>query len=163
MNKLFLLISLPLFLLSCKSNSNNELHLFNNIMFKLHEDESRVQITGELQEAYFHHINEKPFQVPIFMIIENHNYLIFIGIPVATNLQEIADAGIIEGAQIISGSESDLSTYTYRRYSYNAKFISEYAVNVNDNLIFLFAMTDSQEVSASMFNLKELSGRIFTR
>lgn len=162
MKKLFLLVSIPLFLFSCKGNSNNELHLFNNIMFKLHEDESRIQITGELQEAYFHYINEKPYQAPIFMIIENHNYLIYIGIPVATNLQEIADAGIIEGAQIITGPESDLSTYTYRRYSYDADFISEYAVNVNDNLFFLFAMTDSQEVSESMFNLKELSGRIFT-
>lgn len=163
MNKLLLLIVLPLLLLSCKGNSNNDLHLFNNIMFSLNEDESRTQITEELQEAYFKYINEKPFQVPIFMIIENHNYQIYIGIPVGTNLEELAGADIKEGAQIITDPESDLSTYAYRQYSYDAEFISEYAVKVNENLLFLFAITDSYEVSESMFNLNELAGRIFAR
>ncbi len=163
MNKLFLLFSVSLFLFNCKGNSNNELHLFNNIMFGLHEDENRVQITRELQEAYFYYVDEKPFQVPIFMIIENHNYRIYIGIPVGTNIQELAGSGLLEGAQLISGPESDLSSYAYRRYRYDAHFISEYAVNMNDNLVFLFAITDSQDVSDSMLNLNELSGRIFAR
>lgn len=152
-----------LLLLSCKSNNNSDLHLFNNIMLKLQEGESKAQITQKLQDAYFQYIDKKPFQVPIFMIIENHNYLIYLGIPVGTNLQEIADSDIIEEAHIISSPESDLSTYAYRRYIYDAEFISEYAVNINDNLIFLFAITDSEEVSESMFNLKEISTRIFTR
>ena len=154
-----LLLLLIVSVLSCTTEKRNEIPLFNEVTFILLEGENIVDIKPAITERYFSHFINHSFQIPLFRYIENSNYEIFIGIPYGTSIKKLINSQLINQDSSLIDSKSDSVSYYFKKHEKKSSYITEYAVNFENNLIYILSVTNSKEVSDSLFNYFELSER----
>lgn len=157
--KYYIFVLLVILLSACSTNPKNNIDLFNGNSFKLNSNEKESQITTGLKNSYLDFIKEKEIQIPLFKSIKNSNYVIFIGLPVNTSASKLFETSIFNDSLLLT-SKTDNSSYDFKKYKNGNQFISEYSANIQDNLVYILTITDSENVSDSLFNFGELSSRL---
>ena len=146
--------------MSCTSKKQDEIPLFNELTFKIHDGEAIGEINSNTKNQYFKYFNNQPVQVPLFKYIKHTNYEIFIGIPYDTSIEVLVKSQIEKQDSSINNFKSD-SLYYYKNYKRDAFYITEYAAKVaGKSLIYISTMSDSRKLTDSLFNESELSNRI---
>ncbi len=142
---------------SCHTERDHELSLFNGLTFHLKNGERTAPSTQEVQATY-ETLTDNTVQIPLYRSIESDNYRIFIGLPYRTSLSAMDSKGGDSQSSLTVPAGKD-SVY-YRRYDRDSLIISEYATRFTGNLIYLAAITSSQTISDSLFDIQSLSERI---
>lgn len=153
---LYLLISLTL--VCCTSKQDESVLLFNKISFKLNNAEEVVKIDIKKKGIFNSYFDKNDVQIPLFRCIKSDRYLIFIGIPFNTSVKELTDYSLTQSLNQ-TFFEGDSTSYFYKTYSNEKEQITTYARNFSSNLVYVLTVTNSKELSDSLFNTKELSNR----
>lgn len=153
---LFLLISITL--LCCTSKQDESILLFNKISFKINNAEEVVKIDTKKKEIFKSYFDKNDVQIPLFRCIKSDRYLIFIGLPFNTTLKELTDYSLSQSLNQ-TFFEGDSTSYFYKTYSNEKEQITTYARNFSNNLVYVLTVTNSTELSDSLFSTKELSNR----
>lgn len=153
---LYLLISLTL--VCCTSKQDESVFLFNKISFKLNNAEEVVKINIKKKGIFNSYFDKNDVQIPLFRCIKSDRYLIFIGIPFNTSVKELTDYSLTQSLNQ-TFFEGDSTSYFYKTYSNEKEQITTYARNFSNNLVYVLTVTNSIELSDSLFNTKELSNR----
>lgn len=145
-------------LVCCTSKSEREVVLFNDITFKLNDGEEIISIDSKKKEIFNSYVDKTSIQIPLFRCIKADNYLIFLGIPINTSIKELADYNL---AHIKNQSlfEGDSTSYFYIIHQNEADYITVYSKVFDKNLIYTLTVSNSVELSDSLFNKNALSKR----
>lgn len=147
---LFLLI-----LLSCSGSKKNEIPLFNNQTFKLVEGENLSTADSVTQKLYKESFTHGNVQVPLFKYIRHNDYKLFIGLPLKTSVDELAESKFDE-----SSYQKGSKDFYKKSINDNYKLI-EFATSLDsDNLIYISVITESDKLVDSLFTKDNLSSRI---
>jgi hypothetical protein len=161
MKNLFTILLL-ISILSCSSEKRNKTPLFNELTFELNEGETIGVIDSKIKNKYTEYFNSSLIQVPLFKYIKHDNYEIFIGIPYDTSIEAMVQNQLEKKDSRITTLKSD-SLYYYENYKRNDFYIAEYAVKIEGkSLIFIATMSNSKELTDSLFNELRISNRINT-
>lgn len=156
-----LCILLIFFLLSCQTEKDaRKLNLFNNIKFSLIEGEKRIELTSQSSDLFKHYVADIPFQVPLYLNIENSYHKIFVGLPLNTSLQDFLNYQKGHTNLKTQNFETDSVSYYFKKREEGDFYISEYVVDSNNSLLFVMTLTKSKKVSDYLFNYDNLSKRI---
>lgn len=158
MKKTILHLLICLTTVSCAPEKDTEISLFNNVSFKLSENETITKIDTEKKKEFRSFFEKKAIQIPLFRCIKGDNYLIFIGIPFNTSVKELTEYGMNKELKNIT-SKSDSTQYTYQSYSTKNTIVSTYAQNFDDNIVYILTASNSPKLSDSLFNIEMLSSR----
>jgi len=150
---------LSLNMAACTSGPNQDLMLFNNLKFKMHEEEQAVEIDNDTREQFAAYFDDLSVQIPLYRCITGRNYTVFIGIPLNAAISELARQNLADifNPTVFAG---DSVTFLYKKYRGENEVVSIYSKNFDRNRIFILASTNSAELSDSLFNIKALSDRI---
>lgn len=150
------------FIISCSPKKDNEIHLYNEIYFKINEGEAIGVADSKTRDIYTENFNNGPVQIPLFKYINHKDYDIFIGLPFNTSLDALIQNQPAKLDSLISNQESDTLSY-YIAYKRNGLYITEYAVKLTgSSLVFISTISRSKEITDSLFNKFGLSTRINT-
>jgi len=154
----YILILITALTISCTPKKENSINLFNDIRFGLQQGEELVDIKL-MSTSYLDQTNQKKIQVPLFKCIKNSNYIMYIGIPYNTSLSALSKSELFEKNLPIQAN-TDSTTFDYKQYLHDATYITEYAVKVQNNLLYVIAVSKSKAIQDSLFNFKVLSHRL---
>lgn len=145
-------------LVCCSPKQEQSVPLFNNISFKLKNNEKVVNIDNDKKDIFKSYFNGESIQIPLYRCIKSDNYLIFIAIPFNTSVKELADYGL---TQTLNQTfyDGDSTTYFYKKYSTEKEHITIYAKNFSNNLVYVLTTSGSAELSDSLFNIEAISNR----
>jgi len=155
---LYLSISLILVCCSSKQDQDQNLFLFNDISFKLIDGEKVVNTDSKHKEIFHSYHDAKSTQIPLFKCLESDNYSIFIGVPFNTSLIELSNISMPPHLKLTL-FEGDSINYVYKAYNSEKELVTIYAKNFMDNLVYVLTVSNSAELSDSLFNAKALSNR----
>jgi hypothetical protein len=158
MKNLILYLSIGMTLVCCTSKQDSSVLIFNNIAFKLNDGEKVVEIDSQKKEIFNSYFDKKSIQIPLFRCIKSDGYLIFVGIPFNTSVKELTN---IDFANTLNQTffEGDSTNYLYKKYSNEKEQITIYTKNFDNNLVYVLTVSDSAELSDSLFNIEALSNR----
>lgn len=150
---------LTLNMAACAPGPNQDLRLFNNLIFKMREEEQAVEIDNDRREQFAAYFDDLSVQIPLYRCITGRNYTVFIGIPLNAAISELARQNLADifNPTVFAG---DSVTFLYKKYQGENEVVSIYSKNFDRNRIFILASTNSAELSDSLFNIKALSDRI---
>ncbi|WP_154859426.1 hypothetical protein [Cyclobacterium xiamenense] len=158
MKNLILYVSISMILLFCTSKPTQHIFLFNDVSFKLNEDEEVADIDPKNKEIFNLFYDKKPVQIPLFRCIQSDDYLIFIGIPFNTSIKELANHGFTSTFNQ-TVSKSDSTSYIYKKYSIEQEQITSYTKSFDTNLVYILTVSNSADLSDSLFSINALSNR----
>ena len=158
MKYLMLCLSISLTIVCCTSSQEHSLLIFNEIEFDLGEGEEVVEIDLNKKEVFDSYFDEQSIQIPLFRCIQSDGYLIFIGIPFNTSIKELTNDSMTNTLTEVL-FEGDSTNYLYKTYSNEKEEITIHTQNFDNNLVYVLAVSDSPELSDSLFNLNALSNR----
>ena len=145
-------------LVCCTSKQDQSVLLFNKISFKLNNAEEVVKIDTKKKEIFNSYFDKNDVQIPLFRCIKSDKYLIFIGIPFNTSLKELINYSLTQSLNQTFFEGDSISCF-YKTYSNEKEQITTYARNFSNNLVYVLTVTNSTELSDSLFSTKELSNR----
>jgi hypothetical protein len=87
------------------------------------------------------------------------SYLIFIGIPFNTSVKELTNYSLTHTLNQ-TFFEGDSTNYFYKKYSKDKGQITTYTRNFSNNLVYILTVSNSAELSDSLFSINELSNRL---
>ena len=151
---------IPLFLIvliSCSLNSRNEISLFNNISFKIYDNEYVTTITDSIKDNYLKKIEPKKKQIPLFRYIEGDDYTMYIGIPFNASLSHLIGSKL-NGSTITALTDS--STYKYEEYGIDSLHTTELVVQIDKSILYILCETKSENAQNCLFNKDSLIQRI---
>lgn len=157
-NVIFYLI-ISLILVCCTSKQDASVLLFNKISFKLNDGEEVVKIDSKKKEIFNSYFDKKSVQIPLFRCIMSKSYLIFIGIPFNTSVKELTNYSLTHTLNQ-TFFEGDSTNYFYKKYSKDKGQITTYTRNFSNNLVYILTVSNSAELSDSLFSINELSIRL---
>jgi len=159
MKKIILLLFVFSTLLSCTSKNEAEVELINGLVFKLIDGEKVKSIDSETKEKYHSYINNTSIQIPLFRCIESDNYVIYIGFPISATIKKLVGLKIEHiNNPIFFDTDSTSSLYVSHYDELN--YITEYFKIVDNNTLFILIVSNSLELSDSLFNIETLSARL---
>lgn len=158
MKKTILLLFIVLTIICCTSKSESEIALFNDIFFVLTDEEEIISLDAKKKEDFHSYFDNKSIQIPLFRCIKTDNYLIYLGIPINTSINKLAEFKL-NHTNNHSFFESDSSSYFYIAHQNEDNYITEYSIAFDNNLIYILTVSNSRELSDSLFNKKTLSKR----
>jgi len=158
MKYIIIYFSLALTLVCCTSKQDQSVLIFNKIAFKLNNGEEVVKIDSKKEKIFNSYFDKKFIQIPLFRCIKSDGYLIFVGIPFNTSVKELTNVSLTPTLNQ-TFVEGDSTNYLYKKYSNDKEQITVYTRNFSNNLIYVLTVSDSAEISDSLFNLKALSNR----
>ena len=161
MKKFFLFSFIICSIAAC--SPEKEVALFNKIAFSLSEKESVEAISSQTKDIYFSFLKDKEIQPPLFKHILANDYSIFIGIPYNVQLSQFTASPVAGCDAGFFQFNTDSTSYSYNRYKYDSMYISEYVVNLDENLIYVLGTTSSEQVADSLFNKTSISNRIIKK
>ncbi|MEL6194315.1 MAG: hypothetical protein AAFR66_19800 [Bacteroidota bacterium] len=155
--RVFLLAIFLLGLISCEPEVNNGVYLYNDISFKLQENESVEDSGREIIAEYEKYRFPSDLQIPLFKCIKGDQYTIFLGIPYETSVEEIADAQrLVQDPLLFEfGSNSPLLI----RNHVNGTYSTEFLVPLEENLFYVLATSTSQPLLDSILTQEILTNR----
>ena len=142
----------------CTSKQDSSVLLFNKISFKLNDGEEVAKIDSKKKEIFNSFFDKESIQIPLFRCIKSDSYLIFIAIPFNTSLKELADYSLTHTLNQ-TYFEGDSTNFFYKNYSNEKEQVTIYTRNFSNNLVFVLTVSDSAELSDSLFNIKAISNR----
>lgn len=144
-----------------QQNPKTEIEFFNGVHFDLTKDESIVPINKLLNAHYKSLFIDSTINMPLYKVIHNNEYTIYIAIPFKFPLRKINANNLIKSDTIIPTNISSLDTSNtcYRSYQKKDTSIIEYACNIQSSLFYLVGTTTSPKVAQQMFNYQSLSKR----
>lgn len=161
--KQILCFSLMFFLFSCQTERDaQEILLFNGIKFSLIEGEHRSELTSKSSDLFRSYIADIPFQIPLYLNIEDSSHRIFVGLPLNTTLRSFLNFKKRQTNVPFQHLEADSVSYIFNKRKEKDVYISEYVFDSNNSLLFVLALTKSKSVSDSLFNYHNMSRRIKT-
>ena len=95
----------------------------------------------------------------MYKCIEGGAYTIYIAIPYNTSVREISDTDILLCSQDTSAQAKD-AAYSYRRYECPNEYVSEYAVSLDNNIVYVLASTTSKSIADSLFSHEAMKERL---
>ena len=160
--KYFYIVLLSISVISCTVEKKNETPLFNGLTFNLYDGEAIEEINSRTGERYSCFFNDGIIQIPLYKYIKHSNYDIFIGIPYNTSIEALVKSKIAKQDSTDAYFKSDSVSF-YKKYAKDGLYITEYASKIEDlSLIYIAAMSESRELSDSLFTETKLSERINT-
>lgn len=153
-------VFLGFILLQCSSSPDNEISLFNNIVYHLEEGESVENITPGTVLLYDSLFNGPKAQIPLFRSIGHEDYTIFIGLPFNTTYNQLLESktkhsDTADNFQIITDS------CFFSKYHVESGKVAEYLVQLEENsLVFVAALSNTSFAPDSLFTLKKFHNRI---
>jgi hypothetical protein len=159
MRRLILFLFLIL-VISCTTKNKNDIKLFNNISFEMRNGETLMDIHSSIKEMYTEYFNNQQIQIPLFKYIKHRNYIIFIGIPYETSIHKMTKIQLEKPDSSRLFFESNNKSF-FNKYKKNRFYITEYSILIeNNSMIYISTMTNSKEISDSLFNKSEIVKRI---
>ena len=157
---MFLLAIFLLGLISCEPEVDNGVYLYNDISFKVQENESIEDSDREIIADYEKYLFSSDFQIPLFKCIKGDQYTIFLGIPYETSVEEIAEAQrFIEDPLLFEvGSTSPLLIRNHPNGTYSTEFL----VPLEENLFYVLATSASQPLLDSILTQEALTSRFIS-
>lgn len=145
---------------ACASEKESEISLFNDITFKLMEGEKAINVDLKTKEAYESYASTATFvQIPLFKAITSKDYTIYLGLPINTTVQKLADLRA-KHINTPSSFDTDNTSYFYTQYQSKDRYIAEYCKVLNGNTIYILTASNTPEMSNMLFNLETLSNRL---
>ena len=163
MKKFFLFSFIICSIAACSPAKEKEVALFNKIAFSLSEKESVEAINSQTKDIYFSLLKDKEIQPPLFKHILTNDYSIYIGIPYNVQLSQFTASPVAGCDADFFQFNTDSTFYSYNCYKYDSMYISEYVVNLDENLIYVLGTTDSEQIADSLFNKTSVSNRIIKK
>jgi len=146
-------------LVGCASQNEREVVLFNDITFELKDGEEILSIDYQTKEYFHSYFENTNIQVPLFRCIKAGDYIIYLGIPIHAGIDKLID---LRQTTIdnYTAFESDSLTYFYISHQRDTDYITEYSKAFENNFIYVLTVSNSGEISDSLFNRKEMSKRL---
>ena len=133
--------------------------LFNDAVFKLKDGEEVQSIDSLVKAEYMHRIDPYPVQIPLYKYINHEKYDLYMGIPYNASIEAMLGYEVVNSDQMTLSTETDSSTYLYRRYSKPDGVLVEFVRSDRDNLIYVLSSTNSEDIADRLFSRNELSNR----
>ncbi len=161
---LILTVLFALFFAACtvQTGDKNQIFLFNGKMFNTLEGEIQGftdSLATHKYEQYF--VDQGKMQIPLFKSIKTNEYDLFVGLPIKTSIQQLAQfkkAQTNDSLLVIFESDHQ---YYYKKWKEGNSYLTEYASQYGGNTIFfLAAQTQSEQISNELFSKFALSKRI---
>ena len=153
-----LLLLLVISFFSCNNQSEKNLLLFNNVSFALLQNEKISNITSIEKDKFFSHFNEQAQQIPMYKCIKGDAYTVYIALPFNTTIQELCAADFIVCDQDVL-TPIEASEYYYKKYKCVDRFVSEYAISIDNNIVYVLATTSLESVADSLFSYEAIKNR----
>lgn len=161
MNKL-LFITLAIVISSCRQrDTNSKIVLPNGIDISLLDGEvQNRKPPAFLMDDYFSTFNaNNDHQIPLYRTVEHKDYIFYIGLPYNFDLDKIFKDNLIEeNYNLVKAKRKDHSIY--KVYQKNNKYAVEFVKQLEKNLIYILAITDSEESLKNALSLPEFLNRI---
>lgn len=158
MKRTIIFLQIVLFLAGCTSKKGQEVVFFNDIKFKLYDNEEIIDVDSEKKELFSSYFGDTSVQVPLFKCIKGDDYLVFLGIPINTSIKELSNYSL-ERIKNRSSFKSDTINFFHIKYRKEDDNITIYSKNFENNLIYVLTAAKSAELSDSLFNKTSLSKR----
>lgn len=155
------LILLIAFISGCNSSEKKELILFNEVKFKLKDEEKTKPINIDKKNIFDSYHRNTSIQFPLFRCIESKNYIIFIAFPLNTSLKETLNLVDSDSLKELF-SEEVSGSYSIKQLQSSNEFLTIYSRTFNGNLVYVFAISESKEVYDEMLNPEAISDRFKT-
>jgi len=145
-------------LVCCNNKKEQSILLFNEISFKLNAGEEVSKIDLKNREIFTSYFDKKSIQIPLFRYIKSDKYAIFIGIPFNTSITELSNSTL---SRTLNQTffEGDSTNYFIKNYNNEKEQITIYTRNFSNNLVYILTVSNSAELSDSLFNSKQFSKR----
>jgi hypothetical protein len=149
-----------LIIFGCSNSQENEIRLFDNLIFNYNSSETPTSPSQEEQERYKRLFNSGTVQIPLFKHIQGKNYEVFVGLPYQTSLKKLANSRILETPSNKQNFNED-SLYYFNKYEKNGSYIAEYATKrKNDHIFFVSIISTSEEINDSLYTKDLIAKRI---
>jgi len=145
-------------LVRCINQQDEKLLLFNRISFEITNGEEVVKIDSKKKEIFNSYFDKNSVQIPLFRCIKSDDYLIFIGIPFNTSVKELTHYRLTQTLNQTFFEGDSISRF-YKKYSNEKEQITTYVRNFSNNLVYILTVSNSSEISDSLFGLEEISKR----
>lgn len=144
--KIISLLFCAILFYSCSSDaSDGKVLLFDEIYMQVEANETIAELNKQNTDLYFSYIDNPDLQAPLFKYIKSEKYDLFIGLPVGTTFAEIKQSFKKDG--ILTGKlENSPTPFVYVNYSDNGKNITKYLVDLDNNLVFLILVSDTETI-----------------
>jgi len=162
MQKIILCI-LFLCLISCVTHNPKELSLFNNYSFQLNNGDELETLNTLIQQDYQSFVHTADYQIPLFRFIKQNDSRIFIALPFNANLKQLSKNQLLDTTALVVKSETDSVSFSFRNFKCKTTYLSELIVQLDKNLLYILAVTDSQNVATTDFNKETLLKRIIKK
>ncbi len=159
LKKIILVLFAAITLVGCTSQNEREVVLFNDITFELKDGEEIISIDSQTKEYFHSYFENTDVQVPLFRCIKAGDYIIYLGIPIRAGIDRLIDLRQ-ETINNYTAFESDSLSYFYISHQRDMDYITEYSEAFENNFIYVLAVSNSGELSDSLFNRKEISQRL---
>ena len=142
----------------CNNHRYEHVPLLNNISFKLIDGEKVVEIDDRIEQKYNSHFDSNVIQIPLFRCVQNDSYIIYLGIPYNTSLKELANCSVEQSPTKVI-FEGDSTKEIYKSFVSEKDYVTSYARNFDNNLVYVLAVANSALLSDTLFSREELSNR----
>ena len=141
----------------CRPAESDLILLFNDVYFRLRNNERVEVINREEQQFFQSHFDSTKIQAPLFKLIKSNTYTIFLAIPFNTSLSELRDVQEFPNDSLILEKQENSSFYEH--YQLNADHAVIYARNFDGNLIYMLSVASNIGEVDSLFSLNKVSNR----
>lgn len=162
MNIKFSILLFLFLLISCTSQKQTDINLFNNIVFKLNENENLVEINSSKKNLYNTYKYTNPVQIPLFKCVSSEDYIIFLGLPVDANTEQFSKNNLLYNKRRIE-NDSVLTSHFEIKNKNKDYFSTSFIKEFDKNIIYVLALTNSEFVTDSLFNKKRINNRFINR
>lgn len=162
MNIKFSILLFFFLLTSCTSQKQNDINLFNNVIFKLNENENSVDIDFSKKSLYNYFVDKNSVQIPLFKCIRADNYIIFLGIPVNLNKNQSLKYNVSYSKSEIENDSIVNSHFEIKDKNKNY-FSTSFLKELDKNKIFVLTISNSELVTDSLFNKRKINNRFINR
>lgn len=153
------MVIIVVFLISCQSDYNKEIALYDDVKFELKNKEQKKEITKKIKDDYFLFVEKRQMQIPLYRYIKGSNYAIYIGLPFNAEISDFSNTKLFEDKSCLA-TKSKADLFEYTNYKLDTLFVTEYVYKKRKNLVYILTATDDKSIQKSLFQYEDLSNRI---
>ncbi len=161
MNKCLLIVFVVLFSSCRQYDTNTRITLPNGVGISLHEGEiqNRKQSAFLITDYFSLFKEENTHQIPLYRTVEHGDYRFFIGLPYGKYITKIFEEDLVEESYALVKKEKK-NNISYKIYNKENQYIVEFAERIENNLIYILAVTDKKKVLENTLSLSGFISRI---
>jgi len=144
----------------CSPTPDNEIPLFNNIVYHLEDGESIEDITPNTVALYDSLFNGPNYEIPLFRNIQHKDYTLFIGLPFNTGYEQLL-RNKVNSRDTLLISETITDSCFFTKYEVENTTASEYVVKLNNkSIVFVATLSIADNKTDTLFTINKLNNRI---